>query len=209
MSTTPSRSDFDSAYESSAAPWVIGEPQPAVVELERDGWIKGRVLDAGCGAGEHTIHLARLGYKVLGIDASVPAIDHARANAQHQGVDARFEVADALHLGAEQFDSILDSALFHIFDPADRATYVASLGAACRPGGVVHVLALSDEGPGFGPEVSATAIRQAFGEGWEVEAIAGSRYLAVATAEHHVKDLGYQKGERVDLPALLARIRRA
>ncbi|MEX0790292.1 MAG: class I SAM-dependent methyltransferase [Actinomycetota bacterium] len=208
MNKTPGPSDFDSAYENYAAPWVIGEPQPAVVELERDGWFSGSVLDVGCGAGEHTIHLTRLGYRVLGIDASVPAIDHARANAQHHGVGARFEVADALNLGGEQFDTILDSALFHIFDPADRAPYVASLGAACKPGGVVHVLALSDDGPGFGPEVSDEAIRQAFGEGWELEAIAVSRYLAVATAEHHIKELGYQKGERVELPAWLARIRR-
>ncbi len=73
---------------------------------------------------------------------------------------------------------------------------------------LVHVLALSDEGPGFGPEVSDAVISQAFGEGWQLEALNPSRYLAVATAEHHTTELGFRKGERVELPAWLARIRR-
>lgn len=59
---------WDSVYDSGVAPWVIGEPQPAIVELERAGWIRGRVLDPGTGAGEHTILLTRLGYDVRGVD---------------------------------------------------------------------------------------------------------------------------------------------
>jgi 2-polyprenyl-3-methyl-5-hydroxy-6-metoxy-1,4-benzoquinol methylase len=159
MDHTPTSSDFDSAYENYNAPWVIGEPQPAIVELEKDGRIRGSVLDIGCGAGEHTIYLARLGYQVLGVDASVPAIEYARANAKRQGVAARYEVADALNPGPEQYDTVLDSALFHIFDAADRKRYMDNLRAICKSGGAVHVLALSDEGPGFGPEVSESAIR--------------------------------------------------
>lgn len=81
MDTTPTRELFDEAYESRTAPWVIGEPQPAVVELERAGLIRSRVLDVGCGAGEHTILLTRLGYDVLGIDFSPQAIEMARENA--------------------------------------------------------------------------------------------------------------------------------
>ncbi|MFZ0214993.1 MAG: class I SAM-dependent methyltransferase, partial [Candidatus Dormiibacterota bacterium] len=67
---TPPASRFDEIYAAGTAPWVIGEPQPAIVQLEREGAIRGRVLDAGCGAGEHTILLTRLGYDVLGVDAS-------------------------------------------------------------------------------------------------------------------------------------------
>jgi hypothetical protein len=50
---TPSRAQFDEAYLSRTAPWVIGEPQPAIVILERSGWIRGRVLDPGCGRRAH------------------------------------------------------------------------------------------------------------------------------------------------------------
>src|SRR4051794_27879575 len=109
-STTPGRSAFDEAYLAGTAPWVIGEPQPAIVDLERNGWIRGKVLDAGCGTGEHAILLTRLGYDVLGIDASEPAIDRARENAARHDVTARFEVADAMDLGRQAYDTIVDSA---------------------------------------------------------------------------------------------------
>jgi len=33
METSVSRSNFDAAYETGEAPWIIGEPQPVVVEL--------------------------------------------------------------------------------------------------------------------------------------------------------------------------------
>ena len=205
---TPSLSLFDAAYQSRTAPWVIGEPQAAIVNLERDGWIRGKVLDVGCGAGEHTILLTRLGYDVLGIDFAPHAIEQARDNAAAQGVDARFAVADAMNLGDEpRYDTIVDSALFHIFDDTDRAKYVASLHAACRPGALVHVLALSDAGRGFGPQVSETDIRDAFDDGWVLEALDTTVYRGVV-GEAHAETLGLPVGARVDEPAWLARTRR-
>src|SRR3954447_17258871 len=99
MDATPTFSRFDDAYKTRTAPWVIGEPQPAIVELQRAGWIRSKVLDVGCGTGEHTILLTRLGYDVLGIDFAPQAVEQARANAAAKGVDARFEVADAMNLG--------------------------------------------------------------------------------------------------------------
>ncbi|HEV7828281.1 MAG TPA: class I SAM-dependent methyltransferase [Pseudonocardiaceae bacterium] len=110
------------------------------------------MLDSGGGTGEHTIHLAALGYDVRGVDSSEHAIEQARTNATGRNVAARFEVADALRLGEEPtYDTVIDSALFHIFDLPDRDRYVRSLYRACRPAALVHVLALSDTGPGFGP----------------------------------------------------------
>ena len=185
---------------------MIGEPQPAVVELERAGLIRGAVLDVGCGTGEHTILLTRLGYDVLGIDFAPEAIEQARRNAE--GVGARFEVADALNLRDQPgYDTIVDSALFHIFDDGDRPRYVASLHNACRPGGLVHVLALSDAGRGFGPQVSGETIRDAFGDGWELEALEPTTYRGVVT-EVHAEQIGLPVGTRVDEPAWLARARR-
>ena len=46
---------------------MIGEPQPAIVELVRAGVISGRMLDGGCATGEHTILLTRSGYDVLAL----------------------------------------------------------------------------------------------------------------------------------------------
>jgi SAM-dependent methyltransferase len=208
MDSTPTLSRFDDAYKARTAPWVIGEPQPAIVELQRAGLIHSRVLDVGCGTGEHTILLTHLGYDVLGIDFAPHAIEQALANAADKGVDARFEVADARNLGDEpRYQTIVDSALFHIFDDADRPRYVRSLHAATLPGGYVHVLALSDAGRGFGPQVSEAVIRGAFGDGWELEALDTTTYRGVV-GEAHAEALGLPVGTRVDEPAWLARARR-
>jgi SAM-dependent methyltransferase len=188
---------------------VIGEPQPAIVALERASWIGGCVLDLGCGTGEHTIHLAALGYDVRGVDSSELAIEQARANAAGREVAARFEVADALRLGDEPtYDTVIDSALFHIFDRPDRDRYVRSLHRACRPDALVHVLALSDTGPGFGPQISDTVIRNAFGDGWALEDVQSSQYRGVILSDEHATAFGRPIGDLVDLPAWLARIRR-
>ncbi len=208
MDTTPAISRFDEFYKTTTPPWVIGEPQPAVVELERAGLIRGKVLDVGCGTGEHTILLTGLGYDVLGIDFAPEAVEQARRNADAKGAGARFEVADAMNLPAgPRYDTILDSALFHIFDDADRPKYVASLHGAVLPGGIVHVLALSDQGRGFGPQVSGETIRDAFGDGWELEALEPATYRGVVT-EVHADAIGLPIGSRVDEPAWLARARR-
>ncbi|MFV1365672.1 class I SAM-dependent methyltransferase [Mycolicibacterium elephantis] len=208
MDTTPTLSLFEDIYKSRTAPWVIDEPQPAVVELERAGLIRGKVLDVGCGTGEHTILLSRLGYDVVGVDYSPHAIAQARENASARGVEARFEVADAMALGTEPvYDTVLDSALFHIFDDTDRPRYVRSVYSVCLPGGLVHVLALSDKGRGFGPQVSEREIREAFGAGWTLEALEETTYRGVVQ-EAHAEAIGLPVGTRVDEPAWLVRARR-
>lgn len=208
MELTPSIARFNDFYTNQTPPWVIDGPQPVVVELERAGHIKGRVLDVGCGAGEHTILLAAAGYDVLGVDGAPAAVALARRNATARGVDARFEVADAVNLaGDPAYDTVVDSALFHIFDDGDRARYVRSLHGATRPGSVVHVLALSDAGRGFGPEVSEQTIRGAFGAGWDIEALTTTVYRGTVT-EVHAEALGLDIGTVVDEPAWLVRVRR-
>ncbi|MFE3226519.1 class I SAM-dependent methyltransferase [Nocardia sp. NPDC059228] len=216
---------WNTVYDEDTAPWVIGEPQPAIAALERAGEIRGRVLEPGCGAGEHTILLTRLGYDVLGVDFSPSAIEYARANAAAQGVPAvRFEVADALALGANAdfagdppgsapaFDTVVDSALFHVFgtEPEARAAYVRSLHAVCKPGGVVHLLALSDAEPGFGPRISDAVIREAFGAGWELESLEPTRYRGRVTATVADQAVGLEVSPAglVDVAAWMARIRR-
>jgi len=87
------------------------------------------VLDVGCGTGEHALMAAGRGLKATGIDAAPTAIRLAREKAARRSLDARFEVWDALDLPAfgEQFDTVLDCGLFHVFDDDERARFVASL----------------------------------------------------------------------------------
>jgi hypothetical protein len=84
---------------------------------------------------------------------------------------------------------------------------VSSLHVAVRPGGLVHVLALSDKGRGFGPQVSETDIRGAFGDGWVLEALDTTTYRAVVQ-QAQTDAIGLPVGTRVDEPAWLVRARR-
>ncbi|NUS95135.1 MAG: class I SAM-dependent methyltransferase [Nocardia sp.] len=211
---------WNSAYDNDTAPWIIGEPQPAIAGLERTGRIRGRVLDPGTGAGEHTIALTALGYDVLGVDLAPSAVAYARRNAAAKQVpDARFEVADMVALARAEdnplgvFDTIVDSALFHVFveDPAARADYVRTLHRLCAPGGHVHILALSDVEAGFGPRIGADMIRDAFaGPGWDLEELRSDHYYGRITevVADQARDLIPDAGGKVELAAWLARIRR-
>lgn len=203
MGTSVDRSVFDEAYVAGTAPWVIGAPQRAIVELERDGEIGGAVLDPGCGTGEHTILLAELGYDVLGVDSAPRAIALAEANAADRDVVARFAVADALELTGGPYDTVVDSALFHVFGEDDQRRYARSLHGVCRPGATVHVLALADVEPALGPRVAESVFPSVFADGWRLERVRPTTYQGVARGEH-AQVLGVADGEQVDVPAWLA-----
>jgi SAM-dependent methyltransferase len=172
--TAPS-ADWDSSYQDTPPPWDIGRPQPAFARLAGDGLLSGRVLDAGCGTGEHVLLAAAHGAAAMGIDVSGLAISKARAKAAERGLTARFEVGDALHLErlGESFGTVIDSGLFHVFDDAGRARYVTSLAAVLKPGGSYYMMCFSDSQPGvWGPRrVRRDEIEQAFGDGWEIASI--------------------------------------
>ena len=178
--TTPA-AGWDSAYEAgSRPPWDIGRPQPAFVRLADGGLLRGRVLDAGCGSGEHALLAAARGADVVGVDVSPRAIERARRKAGERGIAVRFEVADALRLGelGLTFDTVIDSGLFHVFDDADRARYVTSLASVLEPGGTCYLMYFSDRQPGtMGPRrVSQEELRAAFSDGWAVASIVADAF---------------------------------
>jgi len=173
--TTPAPG-WDAVYAADMpAPWDIGRPQPAFVRLADRGLLSGRVLDAGCGSGEQTLLAAARGADAMGVDISPRAIERARRKAAERGLAARFEVADALRLGGLglTFDTVIDSGLFHVFDDADRARYVASLASVLRSGGHCYLMCFSDRQPGeWGPRrVRQDELRAAFSDGWDIASI--------------------------------------
>jgi len=168
--------DFDAIYAVDTPPaWDIGRPQPAFDRLATAGELVGRVLDVGCGTGEHALMAASLGYDAVGVDTSMRAIELAKTKAAERGLAARFVVADALRLAdlGQQFDTVLDCGLFHVLDDDERGRYVTSLADVVGPGGRYHMLCFSDRQPGdWGPRrVTQDEIRVAFSAGWRIESI--------------------------------------
>jgi cyclopropane fatty-acyl-phospholipid synthase-like methyltransferase len=187
----PDRTTFESIY-AGKPPWDIGRPQRAFVEVADR--VKGEVLDSGCGTGENALFFAERGHPVLGIDFLEGPIHEARRKAQERGLHAEFIRMDALTLGEldRQFDSVIDSGLFHVFSDEDRARYVAGLAHVTRPGGRLFLLCFSDEEPGTqGPRrVSQKEIRVAFADGWAVEEVRADR----VEVRPDLKDISFSEG---------------
>src|SRR4051794_26827266 len=69
---------------------VLGLPQPGEV-----------ALDIGCGAGREAIFLAQCGYRTIGVDMTVKALEIARERAREEGVPVDFRQGNALDLPIE------------------------------------------------------------------------------------------------------------
>jgi SAM-dependent methyltransferase len=171
---------WDASYQDGPAPWDIGQPQPPIVRLAAAGGFSGAVLDAGCGTGENSLHVAALGLSVLGVDVAETALAIARKKARDRRIEVEFAVADAFQLGllGRMFKTVLDSGLFHTFDADERPVYVASLASVTEHKGTLYVLCFSDDGPDTGPHpVRQEELRAAFNpsNGWNVAAIEPDR----------------------------------
>jgi SAM-dependent methyltransferase len=103
-----------------------------------------RVLDVGCGPGRHALALARRGADVVGVDASDEFVRLARAAADSERLDARFEVCDVRHL---EYDAAFDAAIclcqggFGLLGGHDEADVFARIVRAVVQGGGVAVSA--------------------------------------------------------------------
>ena len=172
---------WDASYLDGPPPWDLGRPQPAILRLAGEGAFAGAVLDAGCGTGEHALHVASVGLHVLGVDVAETALSIAREKAAGRDVDADFELADALHLDrlGRVFETVLDCGLFHTFDRDERRDYVTSLASVTGRRGNLYVLCFSDVGPdACGPHpISQEELRAAFSHSgdWSVACVTPDR----------------------------------
>jgi SAM-dependent methyltransferase len=171
---------WDASYHDGPAPWDIGHPQPAITRLAADGGFAGAVLDAGCGSGDNAIHVASLGFSVVGVDVAETAVATAREKAAGRGIEVEFAVADAFHLErlGRRFATVLDCGLFHTFDHDERPDYVASLASVTELEGTLYVLCFRDDGSDTGPHpIGQEELRAAFNSrtGWRVAAIESDR----------------------------------
>lgn len=96
-----------------------------------------RVLDVACGTGNLSLPAARRGAVVTGVDIAPNLIEQARANAEAENLEIRFDVGDAENLPYEdsEFDAVISmfGAMF-----APRPDVVArELKRVCRSGSII------------------------------------------------------------------------
>jgi SAM-dependent methyltransferase len=97
------------------------------------------VLDLCCGVGRHSLEMARLGYRVTGVDRTREYLDLARQKAADEGLEVEFLEGDMRTFrrpGA--FDAIVN--LFTSFsffeDPNEDKKVVVNVQQSLRPGGM-------------------------------------------------------------------------
>lgn len=74
-----------------------------------------KVLDFGCGAGNHTWYLAKEGFSVYAFDGSESAVKKVQIRLEEEGMHAHLRVADALELGYPDnfFDCVIDNVTIY------------------------------------------------------------------------------------------------
>ena len=105
-----------------------------------------RVLDLGCGPGLYTSRLARLGHECVGIDFSPASIEHARSEAEAEGLACHYRTRD---LRAGEFGTRFNLAMLifgelNTFPPSDARSILANAAAALSPGGTLLLEVYTD-----------------------------------------------------------------
>lgn len=108
--------------------------------LSRRGIVNGaRILDAGCGVGNHAIELARRGYVVDGVDSSPQFISEAQRRVGADKLPVSFRLGDILELSAASpYDAILCRGVLNdLLDDASRLGVFRSFAGVLRSQGML------------------------------------------------------------------------
>ncbi len=109
-------------------------------ELVAIPYLKGRVLDYGCGMGNLAFAAAERGCDVLALDASPAAITHIQQRAAAEALPVHGVVADLRDYELnEDFDAVVCIGLLMFFDCPTAFRALSSLQARVRKGGVAVV----------------------------------------------------------------------
>jgi SAM-dependent methyltransferase len=156
-----------------------------------------RILEIGCGGGPNVWFAAREGFTVAGIDASEPAIEHARARLAADGLEADLRVGDFTELPFEDasFDLVIDHCAITCTGRTAGAEAVAEVRRVLVDGGRFLFIPYGDRhssarsgvpgpdgvtlGIGWGSLVGVgqicfytrSEVERVFAEGWTLESV--------------------------------------
>lgn len=105
------------------------------------------IMDLYCGYGRHAIELAKLGYRVTGIDATQAFLDIATQKAREENVAIDFRLCDMRELDySQRFDAVINMfAAFGYFTDEENAEVLKRVAKALRSGGLFLIDLLNRE----------------------------------------------------------------
>jgi SAM-dependent methyltransferase len=154
----------------------------------------GPVLELGCGTGRVSLHLARRGHEVIGLDRDQELLDTLEERAE--GLTLTSHCADARSFElAEQVGLILAPTHLVQLLPgrAEREECLRSIAAALRPGGLLAAAIIEEMPEPDGAPLPLPDVREV--DGWvysslAVEAAIGPDEIVVHRLRHTVSPQG-------------------
>ncbi len=146
------------------------------------------ILDIGCGYGDLSIHLARLGHRVVGIDFVESAIRSAQNKADslpHEIAQLlSFQVGNALNLSLlhKRVGAVVDSGFYHLFNPDQCDRLVDEVGSILSSHGCyyLHEFAVELPIPNMPRQITADELQARFtaDKGWRIKEIQATEFLS-------------------------------
>lgn len=131
---------FDTQFRRQVA---AGEFALNPFEQAAEKFVRGRVLDLGCGLGNLGIAAARRGATVTAVDASPAAIERINAAAAAEGLDIKAVLADVENYEiAGHYDTVIAIGILMFLRREQALRLLGELKNAVAPGGraIVNVL---------------------------------------------------------------------
>ena len=118
-------------------PWWL-RPYPQVLKWGKQLPKRGTILDIGCGMGNHTVALAKRGFKVVAFDASPEAVKQTKRWLKREKLAATVTCADfrAFDFGHNRFDGILSMNAIQHGTEVEVRDVVKSIYRSLKPGGM-------------------------------------------------------------------------
>ena len=142
---------FNNIYEKQSSeniPWNVLDLPKAIKALINNEIRACKAIDIGCGLGNYSRELSRMGFEMTGVDFSSVAIEKAQKLAELKKLSIEFLNADftkELKLNISGFDFAFDYGLLHHIYPEQRDKYASNVAKVLNRNAYYLSIAFNEE----------------------------------------------------------------